>query len=247
MYSGLANGGAVPTPALGNCLGIDMICYSRILQDNGQINVVGSPGTNHPATPTALVGITDATSPFYNYTSFDSWRNPASGLLPPYNFSISTYTTNETWGSAPRRSASKIELTGTLYAQQYTDGDLDYNDLGVQSWHEPVYAVNLYDSTQNVPNAYVQTYYETGAYVKIESIIGISDGKTTQFYLVDERWADCIPAVHNYDPTATALRFIFVKDPIGITTPWMNVTYYVGSADSPYKCCHSLFWVLCSG
>ena len=203
----------VVDPFLGS-VGIDQVNYCRILQDNGSINLSQS-----------VFGINDTTSPFLTYVSFNSFRGQPNAANAPYMYGLGNFQAYSA-GSAPRRGCFELDMSpSSPYSYGGTSGDLNYNDTNVQNWHEPVYGVNLYDSTQNVPNAFVQTYYETGAYIKIESIVGVSDGKTQQYYLVDERWEDCIPSINNYDPTATQPRFVYIKDPTGVVSTWLNVTW----------------------
>jgi hypothetical protein len=211
------------SPVIGIAGQSDSIVYARILQDNGNILYPDSPG----------IGIKDPATPHWNYTSFGAWRNSANPNFASstLQYGIQNLNAAQTYGSAPRRQAYTIQTKSYNGGNTYpyntvgTLGDLNYTDANVKLWHEPVYVVNIINPTQNVPNAFVQTYYETEAYVKVESIIGQGDGRTTQFYLVDERWEDCIPAINSYDPGATAVRFIYIKDSNNITTAWLNVTY----------------------
>ena len=204
---------------------IDMICYARILSDSGQINPIFAGNTMNG---TVAFGT--------RFVSFASWRNsvtsPSTYLeeIPMAQLSQNWTSGNSiTMGSSPRRNIWYWKSGGPgVYATVATGGGNDYIDIGAQNWQEPLYATNIVDDTQNVTSSLVQDYYQTGCFIKTSSIIGkiaTTSNVSPSFYLVDERWQDCIPAERIIDATANQNRYVWIQDANGNQTAWLNVTY----------------------
>ena len=184
---------------------IDMISYARIQWDQGQIN----PGMNTSGLqPTGGI-------PGGNYVNFGQWRN--AGQNNPL-FSGGTI-------SVPLSSAGILSQSGGgQYLQLQLAQNLYLNTSGAtgfanaQNFHEPWYIANIVRTGANVQQQTSQTYKNTGAYVKVEGLIGISDGTSgQQFRLVDERLDDVRPN------TVSELRYIWVQEPGGTSQPYLNI------------------------
>jgi len=211
LYYGVNGGVAHPSDS-----GIDMVCYTRILQDNGTIN---------PNSGGAAFSVNGVVSAGDRYVTWGSWRNVGFNSNTPYKQFTINNIINEGIGSAHRGQPFRINLATSLYANIFTGGDLNFPDTGVRNWHEPLYVANIVDNNASVPASFIQEFYETGTYVKVESIIGLGDGTTTVYPLVDERWEDCIPALQSTFPTAQADRYVFIRDSNLNEEVWMNVTF----------------------
>ena len=207
--------------------GIDMVNYCRILRDDGEINIDIS-GTGAIAT----VGILGPPANRH-YVAFESWRNDtAPSLLSPNEIrSFGASPGMKPYGLGfPHRgfpnTPFEIDFASAIYSKQGTNGDIHYIDQNVRDWHEPAYVLNIIDPNASVPQTSgSKEYFETGSYVKVESIIGVSDGINQSYYLVDERWQDCIPALRNWHPTSQEDRYVFINDGSGNEQVWLNVGF----------------------
>lgn len=106
-------------------------------------------------------------------------------------------------------------------------GSNDFDDQGLKDWTEPFYIVNIIQEGANVVPQDINDYVDTGAYIKMESIIGEgnSSASNLSFELVDERWEDCIPDLSPSGPLAAEERYVWLRDASGIDRAWYNVTY----------------------
>lgn len=206
----------------------DMISYCRILRDqnNGitnDFNPTYSGGAGSNMTGVSYSG--------YQYTSWSQWRN--TGTVPvTANMEIgigSIDFTAGTFGGNPRSPVSLIGLNSAIY--NFTEcAGFDFNNSNVKNFHEPLYVANIVNDNQNVTTNNVQEYYQTGCWVKTQSIIGLAGGINT-FTLVDERWQDCIPSLSPNYPNANQARFVYSKTPNSteVAEAWLNVTYYTSA------------------
>lgn len=192
----------------------DLIVYVRALKDSGELNNSESG-----------VGVSD-------YVTYNKYRNSDTAGAGFFSASdgnklmpINTFT-NKTDG---RQSYFEIGLSTNIYQHQFTGGtgNNDFFDSGMRDFAEPIYMINIVQDGAKVVDQNIDTYLDTGAYVKLESIIGEGDGVTVDpsFVLVDERWEDCIPALVLTSPLAGQERFVWVDDGIGNINAWYNVTY----------------------
>ena len=123
-------------------------------------------------------------------------------------------------------SYHKIETLNDIYQHAFAGGDEHFSDSGLKDWTEPLYIINIIQTGKNVSDDVVDNYKSTGAYVKVESIIGEGDGTTVNpsFELVDERWEDVLSVLDSSHPNASQDRFIFLDDG-NIKKAWINVNY----------------------
>jgi hypothetical protein len=203
---------------------IDMICYPRIISDTN----LGSSNLINPTFTSSTQNMD--TTYFSNgryYTGWSSWRNsPTGNITPNIIHTISNINPSATLGTLPRQKIWSIMDNSTIYSQSGTGGDFDFQDAGVQNWQEPLYVINIVDNTAVVPVTNVQSYYMTECYVKMVSIIGVGNGGTQSFPLVDERWEDCIPALLSTDQNANTSSYVYITNASNNdTTVWLNVTY----------------------
>ena len=199
------------------CTGMDIAHYCRVLEDHGSINIDAGSGA------ISVLGIQQGAN---KYVSFGSWRNAVASPTTPGIAHSSFTMASDGRGGAHRGRPYYIDVPAGIYSTQGTSGGDIYRDPGVRNWHEPVYAVNLIDDNVTPPVSNITEYFETGTYVKVESILTISDGITQDYYLVDERWEDCIPALRaSFLPQANDDRFIYLRDSANNEQAWINVTY----------------------
>lgn len=204
---------------------VDMISYARMLRDletdpNNQIN----------PTEEATMGVPGGDG--YNYIAYDKFRN--NGIIPT-TFSSAADKGNRLFDIASvkrktegRGSFIDIETIEDVYATQSVGGNSESNfeDTGLQNWTEPIYIVNIVRVGADIKDLNIQKYRQTSHYQKLESIIGRTQGLLGEkFILVDERWEDCISAPNSTDYGSGIDRFVYVKDSLGITRKWINVTY----------------------
>jgi len=217
---------------------VDMITYSSIIYDNGQIN----PGeTNN-------MGISSGGS---QYVAFGKWRSqyPSSDS----SGSFTTYSQGGTTGNVTQGMGSESTIFNITQIQQVTVGRGQYykitvdrniynnagagtnwnsgfNDDDMMDWSEPMYICNIINTRANVQNNVVNTYYHTGTHINLRSEIAtitqgmISLGTHRNIQLADERIEDCAP--HPQSTTrATDNRFVWVNG-----NAWLNVTYRTNAA-----------------
>ena len=194
---------------------IDFVTYARIQRELGQCNVgdwnvalagyiqFGKwRGSTFPGW--ANSGNIQGSTPFTGYNGngvFDFHPNGFSQISG--NSSNCQYA-----GDRAYKNYWRIRTVADIYQHEYVGGigfgdDKHFRDPDVKNWHEPYYMVNIIDETAEVPIQDVNEYFETSAYVKLRSKIGVADGDVDQQYiLVDERWEDCIPSNDINDPSA---------------------------------------------
>lgn len=123
----------------------------------------------------------------------------------------------------------ELEVQDLIYNRANTGGTGNNNflDQGMKDWTEPFYIVNIIQEGASIVDQNIDSYKDTGAYVKMESIIGegVTGNLNPSFELVDERWEDCIPDLSSTGPFAAEERFVYIRDAAGNDLPWYNVTY----------------------
>jgi hypothetical protein len=188
---------------------VDMVTYARILRDEGQINV----GENN-------VGID-------GYVAFQKYRNTGVGTVGNIVKNIRDFKVKP----EGRGSFYELRTDGDVYINSSVGGvgDYEFNEPGMREFHEPFYIVNIVQNGRNVVDQAIDTYTNTGAYQKIDSIIGESNGTANQvFELVDERWEDCIPALESSHSMASDDVFIYIENQKGDKKAFINTTYKSG-------------------
>lgn len=231
---------------------IDMISYVRILEERGDITgrYINSGDNSYQVGGSATFGGIGKDG----YVAYGKWRNKFSNVshfwIPTSGFTIAPDLSNYDYavsGVGNRLDmnvtafSAKSEGRGTYYELSMQTsgnwGDLyrttdalqnyDFSDGEVKDWHEPMYITNVVNKFANVPNQNISEYMETGNFLKFDAVIGKGNGIDSQdFYLVDERWEDCIPDPRT--PTATLETldlFIYIKTTTGVTLKYLNVTY----------------------
>ena len=192
----------------------DLMTYVRVLNDSGQINPTESG-----------VGVSD-------YVAYNKYRNnnAANGgffASGDGNKLIGIKSVNNK--TEGRNSFFEIEFDQTFYNTGLTGGtgDNDFEDSGLKDFTEPMYMINIVQDGKSITDRNIDSYLDTHAYVKLESIIGEGDGSTVgpSFLLVDERWEDCCPALDALWPLSVQERFVHLQDTLGITRSWYNVTF----------------------
>jgi len=199
--------------------GVDFITYCRILKDNGQINPDENPN----------MGINGSGE---RYVSYGKWRASTqfstsfpAGANGNKIFDITGIADHTE--SSTRSKYFDITTVDPVYREQYAVGEFEGSDPKVQNWHEPVYIINIIKKVADIADTNITNYQYTGHYQKIESLIGISDGSSSQNYiLVDERWEDCIQSVNGQVQNGYSYleRFVQIEDVVGDKRLWVNVT-----------------------
>lgn len=195
---------------------IDMISYARILHDEGQQNPNETPG----------MGISSGGK---NYVAHNKYRNGEAASGNAFGgdgnkfFTFNGFNERTDGGS----SYFEIEFDDNIYNTEspiLLSGDFDNVDM--QQWHEPFYIINIINVGAEIKDLNIDNYKATGAFQKVESIIGFGNGTPNQsFELVDERWEDCIPDTSASGPFASLNAYIYLVDKDGNSQTWMNVTY----------------------
>jgi hypothetical protein len=194
----------------------DLMTYARVLKDGP---IVGK--TINPLETIIGNG---------GYTAYNKYRNsdPVNGgffSTPDGGNRLATLTGFEQVIEG-RGSYFSMTTQETIYNHPSTGGGNDFQNVGMKDFTEPFYIVNIIQKGANVIDQNIDQYRDTGAYVKMESIIADpSAGLNPSIELIDERWEDCIPALAAGDPTAGEERFIYVRDAAGNDLPWYNYTY----------------------
>jgi len=195
---------------------IDMMTYARVLKDAVGGKVI-NPGEG-------VIGNA-------GYTAYNKYRN--SNAVNG-NFFGTAEGGNRTAQLTDffeivegRGSYFSMETQEQIYNHSGTGGNNEFEDQGMKDWTEPFYIINIIQEGASVVDQNIDSYKDTGAYVKMESVI--TEGSATvinpKIELIDERWEDCIPALAPGDPTAGEERFIYVRDASGNDLPWYNYTY----------------------
>jgi hypothetical protein len=197
---------------------IDMMTYARVLKDG-----VGGKVIN-PGDAPGFIGNA-------GYTAYNKYRN-SSDLVNGDFFSTAdggnrlAQLTDFFEIVEGRGSYFSMETQEQIYNHSGTGGNNEFEDQGMKDWTEPFYIINIIQEGASIVDQNIDTYKDTGAYIKMESIIAEGSAATNlRIELIDERWEDCIPALAPTDPTAGEERFIYVRDASGNDLPWYNYTY----------------------
>lgn len=219
FFSDIFSGEFITGP--GAWRGIDMITYARILFEDGSINTGDGTGS---------VGKS-------GYVSYDKWRNTtgvsrfsggdalSNGELKRFGLnSVSGKTTANglSSGATGRGNFLEIRTNQNIYNKKSSVSS-DFDDSNVKEWHEPVYMINIIKNGASVKDSNVKSFIPTGAYQKIESVIGSSDGTDEQdMELIDERWEDCINGLDSFMDDA----FIYIEGPDATEDKaWIDITF----------------------
>lgn len=194
---------------------VDMISYARILHDEGQFN----PGSD-----------------VSGYVYYNKWRNPdpingnifagADGgdvLVPVTDFEVK---------SDGQGVFYEMELNSNIYNDGGSDSGStlfnprrNFNDTETKRFQEPFYVINIVQEGATQTDQDIDSYIDTGAYVKLESRIALSTSGSDVLELVDERWEDCVPALDASSSLAGNERFTYVRNANGVEEAWLNVTF----------------------
>lgn len=167
----------------------------------GQKRVVGSDADN----PASETGIQDLTEPANStgFVSFGIWRNqpqgsPVVGGLPLRDNGNFQFTIVGVSKAFEEENVVNIvlELQENIYNRAGNEsgpfiGDVgDFYDDDTKNWQEPVYVCNLIRDGATVQNLDVQSLIPTGTFVKVKSLIGISNGLAGQVFVLCGERAD---------------------------------------------------------
>jgi hypothetical protein len=207
-------------PVSGRDRQCDLMTYARVLKDGPLVAKNINPGE---ALNMGNLGYTAYnrfrnTSDAVNGDFFDNANGGGNRLAQMTSFENVTIGRGSFW---------ELGTQELIYNRSQTGGDNEFSDPGMRNWHEPFYIVNIIQEGANITEQNIESYKDTGAYVKMESVIGdFETGLTSpSFELVDERWEDCIPALSSTDPTAGEERYVFIRNSAGDDETWFNVTY----------------------
>jgi len=219
---------------LGNNDHIDMCAYPRYYEDQGTINL--------PPNPTA--GGTGG------YIQFGKWRNPVfPGWVANLAVNRAAFTINEfrtANNAGTEQSGVGSEFIGDRGANYFVLGvdttiygatsvglnacDEKYPSNDMQAFHEPMYNVNIVDTFANVPASDVNTYYDTGTYVKLRSKVGVYEASgSVVFPLCGERWEDCTPYAPNTYTNFATIDTNAINSLIRIVLPNGNTEYWLNA------------------
>lgn len=202
----IGNSETAPTTTI-----VDMISYARIIHDEGDINV-GSDVSG--------------------YVYYNKWRNSDSVNGNAFSGPDGGDSIFEISSISVRSENDSVYYSLTLNTDVYNRtgdsslniGERAFNSSKTKDMQEPFYMVNIIESGKTQTDQDIDTYLNTGTYVKLESLIGNTTGSDS-FELIDERWEDCIPALDSGAPTIGNERFVYVRDVNGDERAWMNVDY----------------------
>lgn len=195
---------------------VDLIAYARILRDNGQLNPNEDP----------LMGIG-------GYVAYNRYRNVNDNAgQGAFNTPLGGEKIFSLVNVSPKADTYKIGLELTLGEDIYNQEDVngidnnDFDNSEMKAFTEPFYIVNIIQKGKIVQDLNINSYYGTGHYQKVESVIGIGNGNDNQsFELVDERWEDCIPSLSSTGFNNNGESFIYIANISGIQKAYFNVTY----------------------
>lgn len=244
---------------LGASVAVDLISYARILRDkNTPATAQINPGESahmgiNGADTYNYVGFGKWREPQAlprNYTPFPKGQADTQSGLGVFQINVAKQVSGLnaddglgvfTSPASARGNFLIIEIDaatspagGSIYntigTGSVADATSAFSAPNMQMWHEPIYIVNIIKKNANNASNNVNDFIDTGTYVKVKSIIGISDGTDPQkFLLVDERWEDCCPTLNaawqNFTAMSATDRFITVVDAGGNERKWLNVTY----------------------
>jgi len=195
---------------------VDMVTYARVIHDSGLINPTEDPLT---------MGIN-------GYVAYNKYRNINNAGQGAFNTPDGG---NEIFGLAGFLSVSdgrsdyfELETVNDIYNVGNTGGtgSNDFDDQEMKDFTEPFYIINIIRTGAEVPDSNINSYYSTGHYQKIDSIIGLGTGVANQsFVLVDERWEDCIPSLTSSGFNNAGESFISLVDQQQMVRKCFNVTY----------------------
>lgn len=229
VYSGrnYSIGDAPATTPLKDSM-IDMISYVRILKEDGSINI-GDSSTEigYQAWSTGGIGNT-------GYVTYGKWRNSPSAIGPLFDPNVTPGTDGNiasditSWSETIEGRGSYFDMQLDAAVYKTTNVNINNNHFtshGLKNWHEPMYMVNIVNNSAQVQNQDISEYLETGHYQKIDAIIGLADGSVVQeYYLVDERWEDCVP--DSSDPFASNEdKIIQLELTTGIRESYINISF----------------------
>ena len=226
VYSGRNDIGFGDLHGGGRDTHVDMISYVRILEETGFLNF-GDDANQVGFDSSYGIGVN-------GFVSYGKWRNNLISKLYDTNvvdmgnrlFGISALTTKVEGRSSffqmNLTAPNNIYRTGTVFGGLVQK---EFIDEFLKRFHEPMYIVNIVRDDINVPNQNITEYFETGHFQKLDAIIGKSIGVNDQeYFLVDERFEDCIP--DDNDPSASAIdKNIFIELPDGTSLRFLNVTF----------------------
>jgi hypothetical protein len=192
---------------------IDMLSYARILYDDELIN---------PTHSFSDIGDGDG------FVNFGKWVNDVACSeitgIGDYVFNI----------NAAKKFSGGVDLTslsparppvGNLNINTYIELEIKDKNIYNQDWYngneflEPVYIINIIQEVDVPVGNNQQQYIETGHLQKLESIVGVTLNQVAgKYYLVDERWEDCIPNPYGY--VYQENRYVWING-----QRWLNVSY----------------------
>ena len=194
---------------------VDMVTYARVLRDDGQIN----PNE-------------DASMGVNGYVAYNKYRNNNTAGTGAFNaveggnkiFPMQGFN----FKFDGRENYFEIETAENVYNTASTggSGNNDFDDQGMKDFTEPFYIVNIIQEGKEVRDLNINSYYSTGHYQKIDSIIGKgTNGANQSFVLVDERWEDSIPSVTPTGFNNGGESFVYLVDEQQNERVCFNVTY----------------------
>jgi hypothetical protein len=203
---------------------VDLVTWCRFYNDKAGALAEINPDEN------PNMGILDGVTGD-RFIAYGKWRSSTEygqqhplGANGNFSYSIDSVT-EETSG---RAKYLVLRSNDQIYNWANWGDNPNNTVTAVQNWHEPVYMVNIIKKNAVVPDNNTTQYKYTGNYVKLESLIGVSEyTDNNSFELVDERWEDCIQSlsgstgVSSYD---SLLRFCWIEDAAGLKRRWWNVT-----------------------
>jgi hypothetical protein len=156
-----------------------------------------------------------------DYITFGRWRNVSNQASLPADliFDIDM-AVDVDHGKNSRASYLELELSADIYVNSSIDSAAGTDDKS-KDFHEPWYIVNIIQN-KDVANNNINIYNDIGHSIRLESIVGISNGESTQtFPLADERRED----VYSNANTAIGYRYLWVDG-----LPWLDSNNIVGMA-----------------
>lgn len=194
---------------------VDMVTYARILRDDGQIN----PNE-------------DASMGVNGYVAYNKYRNNNTAGQGAFNaveggnkiFPMKGFN----FKFDGRENYYEIEILENIYNANEVlgAGAHDFDDQVMKDFTEPFYIINILQEGKEVRDLNINSYYPTGHYQKIDSIIGEgSDGLNQSFVLVDERWEDPIPSLTPTGFNNGGESFVYLVDEQQNERVCFNVTY----------------------
>lgn len=200
----------------------DLITYARLLKDGTLVGLDNNPGE-------LIIGNA-------GYVAYNGYRNTVTDTVNGDFFSgvdggntLADIVSFEQKVEG-RNSFWEIQLGADIYNHSGANGQTDFSDKEVKEWTEPFYIVNIVQEGVEIADQNINSYMDTGAFIKMESIIGEGDSTVTNpaYELVDERWEDCIPDLTISGSFASEDRFVYIRQVNGVVNTdlaWLNVTY----------------------